>query len=432
MHRVDPAAHPVANQDGPFAGVPFLLKDLGHRWAGAPTTMGSRIGKGLRYDEDGPIASRFRHAGFQLIGVAASSEFGMNAVTETLMHGATRNPWDPSLSPGGSSGGGAAAVAAGIVPVAHATDGGGSIRQPAAWCGLVGLKPSRGRNPYGSSAMSDGNAWVVAQHIVSRTLRDTAAALDQTSGPIPGDFIPLPKAARPFVEAAATDPKRLRIALCTRWRDGSQTDPACIQAAVEAAKLFQELGHIVEEVTPDISYLDMTRVCFELFLPGMSDGVLAVSAMTGIAPSADSLEPPTLATVERSRRQTVADLRGALDRMVLMSRKMAALHETYDILLTPAVSRLPCPVGKHHASTYQANSTDFWEQEGELYEFSPLASITGQPALVLPFFVDGCELPAGIQLMARNGDDALTLQLGGQLERARPWLSRRPRIHAAD
>ena len=221
----------------------------------------------------------------------------------------------------------------------------------------------------------------------------------------------------------------LPFLLMTRVSGGPMMDDA---AAVEAGKLFQDLGHVVEEVTPDISYLDMTRVCFELFLPGMSDGVFAVGAMTGIAPSADSLEPPTLATIERSRRQTVADLRGALDRMVEMSRKMAKLHETYDILLTPAVSRLPCAIGKHHASTYPAGSTDFWEQEGELYEFSPLASITGQPALVLPFFVDGCALPVGIQLMAKNGDEATTFQLGGQLERSRPWISHRPQVHATD
>jgi amidase len=429
VHRVDPAAHPVANSNGSFAGVPFVLKDLGHRWAGAPSTMSSRLGVGLRFDEDGPMACRFKQAGFQLIGVAASSEFGMNAVTESVLHGPTRNPWDPTRSTGGSSGGGAAAVAAGIVPIAHATDGGGSIRQPAAWCGLVGLKPSRGRNPYGAATMSDGNAWVVAHHVVSRSLRDTAAALDETSGPLPGDFIPLPKSGEKFISAVIREPRSLRIALCTRWQNASPTDPVCVQAAVEAARCFESLGHIVEEYTPDISYLEMTRVCFELFLPGMSDGVLAVSAATGIAPTVDSLEPPTLATVERSRRQTVSELRAALDRMVWMSRRMAVLHQTYDVLLTPAVSQLPCPIGKYHADTYRHGSTDFWETEGELYAFSPLASITGQPALVLPFFIDGCPLPVGIQLMSANGDETSLFQLGGQLERVRAWHQQRPAIH---
>jgi len=432
VHRVDPATHPVADPTGTFAGVPFVLKDLSHRWAGAPSTMSSRLGRGLRFDQDGPMASRFKQAGFQLIGVAASSEFGMNAVTESVLHGPTRNPWDTTRSTGGSSGGGAAAVAAGIVPIAHATDGGGSIRQPAAWCGLVGLKPSRGRNPYGSAAMSDGNAWVVAHHVVSRSLRDTAAALDETSGPLPGDFIALPKSGEKFVAAVSREPRPLRIALCTRWQEASPTDPVCVQAAVDAARCFESLGHHVEEYTPDISYREMTRVCFELFLPGMSDGVLAVSAATGIAPTADSLEPPTLATVERSRRQTVSELRAALDRMVWMSREMAALHQTYDVLLTPAVSQLPCPIGTYHATTYEHGSTDFWEIEGELYAFSPLASITGQPALVLPFFVDGCPLPVGIQLMAANGDETSLFQLGGQLEQVHPWAQRKPVVHVAN
>lgn len=431
VHLVDPAAHPIANHDGAFAGVPFVLKDLGHRWAGAPSSMSSRLGIGLKFAEDGPIASRFKQAGFQLMGVAASSEFGMNAVTESVLHGPTRNPWDITRSTGGSSGGGAAAVAAGIVPIAHATDGGGSIRQPAAWCGLVGLKPSRGRNPYATAAMSDGNAWVVAQHVVSRSLRDTAAALDATCGPLSGDFIPVPKPAESFLSEVARKPRQLRIALCTNWLDASPTDPTCVQAAIEAAKCFERLGHIVEEYRPDISYLEMTDVCFELFLPGMSDGVLAVSEMTGIPISEDTLEPPTLATLQKSRRQTTDELRRSLDRAVWMSREMGKLHQRYDVLLTPAVSQLPCKIGEYHASTYKQGDTSFWRNEGELYAFSPLASITGQPALVLPHFVDDCPLPVGIQLMGANGDEATLFQLGGQLERERPWSGKKPPVHVA-
>jgi amidase len=220
VHRVNPQDFPVANADGPFAGVPFLLKDLGHNWAGVPSTMGSRIGIGLKFEKDGPIATRFKQAGYQLVGVSSSPEFGGNAVTESFLHGPTRNPWDLSKSPGGSSGGAAAAVAAGIVPAAHATDGGGSIRLPAAWCGLVGLKPSRGLNPYGSINTSDGNSWVVAGHIVSRTLRDTVAALDATSGPMPGDFIALPKRTESFLSSLATSPKKMKIAVCTRFKNG--------------------------------------------------------------------------------------------------------------------------------------------------------------------------------------------------------------------
>ncbi len=431
VHRVDPTDLPVANADGPFAGVPFLLKDLGHNWAGAPSTMGSRIGTGLKFERDGPIASRFKHAGYQLIGVTASPEFGVNAVTENILHGPTRNPWNPDKSPGGSSGGAAAAVAAGIVPVAHATDGGGSIRLPAAWCGLVGLKPSRGRNPYGSASTSDGNSWVVAGHIVSRTLRDTVATLDVTSGPTSGDYISLPKRTDSFVKSMADSPRKLRVALCTRFQDAPVTDPDCVRTAVEAAKHLESLGHTVEEAVPGISYAEMSGVCFELFLAGAAEGILAVSAATGIPADEHHLEPHTLATLQYAKTRSSLDFRKALNRMVWMSREMARFHESFDVLLTPAVSQLPCDIGLYESSRYAGGGVDYWNVEGPLYAFSPLASVTGQPAIVLPFPIEGCPLPAGIQLSADIGDEATLFQLGAQLESTRPWSHIRPSIHVA-
>lgn len=322
---LDPAAFPVANPDGPFAGVPFLLKDLGHNWAGVPSTMGSRIGAGLKFEKDGPIATRFKQAGYQVVGVSSSPEFGANAVTESFLYGPTRNPWDVSKSPGGSSGGAAAAVAAGIVPTAHATDGGGSIRLPAAWCGLVGLKPSRGVNPYGSINTSDGNSWVVAGHVVSRSLRDTVAPLDATSGAMAGDFINLPKRVESFMSSMEASPKRLRIALCTRFKNAPATDAACVRTAVEAARHLQSLGHIVEEVAPDISYEEMSAVCFELFLTGMAEGVLAVSATTGIPADEHHLEPHVLATVEYAKTRSSLDFRKAL-RVSIRAQRNHILH----------------------------------------------------------------------------------------------------------
>lgn len=430
VHRVEPSQLQVANGNGPFAGVPFLLKDVGHGWAGVPSTMGSRIGIGLSFEKDGPIASRFRQAGFQVIGVSASPEFGSNAVTESFLYGPTRNPWDPGKSPGGSSGGAAAAVAAGIVPVAHATDGGGSIRLPAAWCGLVGLKPSRGVNPYGSPSTSDGNAWVVAGHVVSRTLRDTVAALDATSGPVPGDFIPLPKRVETYLSGLTRTPKKLRVALCTRFKDAPLTDPECVRTATEAARHLQSLGHIVEEVVPDISYEEMSRVCFELFIPGMAEGILAVSKATGRPADRNHLEPHVLATIEYARTQTLEVFRSALNRMVWMSREMARFHERFDVLLTPAVSQVPCDIGVYEASRYEGTGVDFWSIEAPLYAFSPLASITGQPALVLPFPVSDCPLPTGIQISAAIGGEDTLFQLGAQIEATHPWSHLRPPIHA--
>jgi len=430
VHEADPEAYAGSDLDAAFGGVPFLLKDLGHGWAGIPSTMGSRIAEGLCFESDGPIAARFKQGGLRAIGVSASSEFGMNAVVETFRHGPTCNPWDVSLSPGGSSGGAAVAVAAGIVPIAHATDGGGSIRQPAAWCGVVGLKPSRGRNPVGSNQSSDGNAWVVAHHVVSRSVRDTAVALDITSGPLPGDYVNVERPSRSFGAVTEKAPRPLRIALCTQFVEAPHTDPTCVRAARDAAQLLEELGHSIEEVTPDIGLPDMVQTCFELFLHGAAEGILSVSRMTGVAPTSASLEPPSLAVIELARTRSAASLRMALQSMIVMSRTMGSFHEQYDVLLTPAVSSLPCKLGVHHASRYEQNGGEFWDFESGLYAFSPLGSITGQPALVLPFPMPETVLPVGIQLMGRNGDDATMLQLGAQIEQARGWSHLKPAIHA--
>jgi Asp-tRNA(Asn)/Glu-tRNA(Gln) amidotransferase A subunit family amidase len=200
---------------------------------------------------------------------------------------------------------------------------------------------------------------------------------------------------------------------------------------MEAARHLQELGHIVEEVVPEISYDEMSNVCFELFLPGMAEGVLAVSTATGLPADAQHLEPHVLATVEYAKTRSAMDFRKALNRMVWMSRTMARFHQQYDVLLTPAVAQLPCDIGLYNAARYEGTSIDYWETEGPLYAFSPLASITGQPAIVLPFPIEGSLMPVGIQLSTAIGDEDTLFRLSAQIEATRPWSHLRPAVHAA-
>ena len=432
IERLDPArVSGPCDADAKFRGVPFLLKDLGHNWAGVQCGMGSRIAEGFRYSEDGPLAARFRRSGLMPLGRTNTSEFGINGVTEPIAGGATRNPWDISRSPGGSSGGSAAAVAAGMVPLAHASDGGGSIRVPAAWCGLVGLKPSRGRNPLGSDGAGDGNNWVVCQHVVSRTVRDTAAALDVTSGPRPGDFIPLPKPERAFLDEVSHEPGRLRVAVCTRWKGAPAIDPDCVDAAVSTAALCADLGHHVVEAVPDIPFEEMVDVCFDLFLPGLIEGVEAVGRTTGLEPGDHTLEPQTLATLDRGRNLSALAFKARLAQLTEMSRIMGRFMIDFDVLITPAVSRVPCPIGRYSGSRYQPDDLSFWSEEMDCYAFSPLASITGQPAMTLPLHWTDGGLPVGVQVTGAIGDEAVILRLAGQLEAARPWIDRYPAVHAA-
>ena len=430
-HTVDdPAAH-AGSPDGCFAGVPFLLKDLGHRWAPLASTMGSRLGKGFRFTEDGPLSRRWKASGLVPVGASNSSEFGFNAVTEPVAHGATRNPWDTRLSPGGSSGGAGAAVAAGIVPVAHASDAGGSIRMPAAWCGLVGLKPSRGRNPMGTDLSTDASNWIAAHHIVSRSLRDTVVMLDATCGPVPGDYIPLPKPERPFAQDMESDPGKLRIAVCYRLDGGPETEPDCIEGTRNAARLLESLGHLVEEVEIPLGHQHMVDVCFDLFVPGIVDNILAISRATGLKPGPDTLEPSTLYAMEQTAKRSASDLRRALDETGAMGRRMGAFMSRYDLLMTPGTPIMPAQEGVYDAAHKAADPASFWEKEAALYAFFPLAGLTGQPALVMPVDHAPSGLPRSVQLIGAIGDEATVFRVGNQIEASRPAFNRLPPVHAA-
>ena len=430
--RVDPPVGDASfDINAPFAGVPFVLKDLWHGWGGVMCNEASRLGEGYVVSCDGALAARFKRAGLVAVGRGNTCELGLSGQTDPVIYGAARNPWDLSRSPGASSGGSAAAVAAGIVPLAHGNDGGGSIRMPAAFCGLVGLKPSRGRNPLGSPLEGDGAHAVVAHHVLSRTVRDNAAALDVSCGPTGADFIPLGRPARPFLDEIEIEPGRLRIALCTRIRDASEADTTCVEAARSAARLCETLGHEVTEATPEISYPDIIDVCMDYYTLSVVASIEAMAGATGRSPGPDTLEAPALSTYEMGKSMSGALLARRMEQLATMNRVMGEFMNRFDVVLTPASSMMPPPVGRYSAEHYEAGDLSYWADEGELYTFLPLFSVTGQPALALPHGWTEEGLPVGIQIAGASGAEAVLFRLAGQLERARPWADRCPPVHAA-
>lgn len=419
----DQACEAVASglPEGPFAGVPYVFKELVVSVKGAPTTSASRLFAGNMPAGDSEIVHRCRQAGLVVIGKSNSSEFGLSAATEPALFGATRNPWDLSLSPGGSSGGSAAAVAAGLLPMAHASDGGGSIRIPAACCGLFGLKPTRGRITAGPDN-GEGLAGLASQHAVTWSVRDSAALLDVTAGPLAGDpyFAPAPDGL--YLDEAGRDPERLRIGYSTKTFHGVPIDPEIIMATEEAARLCAALGH---EVTEALPAFDFDAVC-----NGFA-AVFAANCMANIAratggrlPPEGAVEPLSRAIAERGRAMPAADYIRHLQALQRESRAIARFFQQYDVWLTPTLAMLPRPTGY-----FDVNDTDVDRWLEKLLAFTPfafLANITGQPAMSVPLGESRTGLPIGCHFTARYGEEGLLFQLAGQLERARPWFHRRP------
>ena len=430
--RVDPpvgADHFDAR--APFAGVPFVVKDLWHGWGGVVCNEASRLGEGFAALEDNALAARFRNAGLVVMGRGNTCELGLSGQTDPAIYGAARNPWDLSVSPGASSGGSAAAVAAGVVPIAHGNDGGGSIRMPAAFCGLVGLKPSRGRNPLGAPTFGDGAHPVVAHHVMSRSVRDNAAALDVSSGPKGGDFIPLARPQRSFLDEVANESGGLRIALCTRIKEASEADPICVAAARAAAALCETLGHEIEEATPEVGYQDIIDVCMDFYALSVVSSIDAMARATGRRPGPDTLEAPSLSTYEMGRRMSGQRVARRMEQLASISRVMGEFMRRFDVVLTPTTSMMPPEVGRYSAGNYTAGDLSYWADEGEIYNFLPLFSVSGQPAMSLPLYWSDDGMPVGVQIAGAIGEEAVLYRLAGQLERAAPWLDRRPGVFAS-
>jgi len=418
--------------EGPFRGVPFLLKDLGVWSAGDRYCVGMRFLRDLdwREPEDSYLAAAYRAAGFVFVGKTNTPEFGSVTTTEPEAFGPSRNPWDPARSTGGSSGGSAAAVAAGMVPAAHANDGGGSIRIPASECGLVGLKPTRGRISLGP-AMGEIWAGLVADHVVTRSVRDSAAILDATAGPCVGDPYFAPPPARPFADEVGTAPGRLRVGLRTRTgNDAIPVHPDCVAAAEQAAKLLERLGHHVEEAGPEaLDDPDVFGPFSTLLATWTARDVASWSARTGKPIGAGDLEAHNHAMAEIGARVTGPQYVEAVVWLQAHARRVQKWwHEGFDLLLTPTLAEPPPPLGQFAATP--ENPLAGVVRSGPFAAFTSPFNITGQPAISLPLHWNEAGLPIGVQLVAGYAREDVLLRVAAQLEAAEPWGRRVPRVHA--
>ena len=396
--------------DGPFAGVPIPIKDL-NETAGLRTTYSCRAFANYVPKTDAAVVRRIRDAGFVILGKTNTPEFGSIGMTESELNGDCRNPWDNSRTPGGSSGGAAAAVAGGLAPVAHGSDGGGSIRIPASCCSLFGLKPSRGRvspAPYGSGSLGLGTNGPIA-----RTVRDAAALLDVMSGYEPGDFYTAPAPERPFLAEAGLDPGRLRIAVTTEPPVDVPVDPVCVAAAQAAAALLSELGHDVTEATPAWRSDDAIEQFTRIWQIGP-----AVSGVDDLS----LLEPLNRMLAEQARATSSPDAALAVMRLQALTRQIVAFWSDVDVLVTPTLALPPVPVGW----ALEGSPEDAFARQWHWTPFTAIVNVTGQPAMSVPLHRTDDGLPVGVQMIGAPFADATLIRLAAQLEEARPWAQRRP------
>ncbi|HEY7471682.1 MAG TPA: amidase [Gemmatimonadota bacterium] len=413
--------------DGPFRGVPFLLKDLSAAWAGVRMTSGSAFLADFVAPVDSVLVERYRAAGLVFLGKTNTPEFGFLPTTEPALFGPTRNPWDPGRTAGGSSGGSAAAVAAGMVPIAHGNDGGGSIRIPASCCGLVGLKPTRARITQ-APLLGDIMGGLVVDHALARTVRDSAALLDATAGPAPGDPYVAPPLARPLRDEVGADPGRLRIAWSAANPIGAPVHADCVRAVEEVAALLEELGHEVEEGAPAVEGDLLYDSFLAVWLAGHAWGIDGMARATGRKPDPDRFEPLTWALHRIGREVRAADYLLAVTALQRIARQVAAFFAACDLWLSPTLAEPPVPLG-----TFDRRSPDamaVFRRASEFVPYTPLFNVTGQPAISLPLHWNAAGLPIGVQLAARTGDEATLVRVAAALEEARPWAGRRPPLEA--
>lgn len=405
--------------EGPFSGVPYLLKDLLASYAGVPMSFGSKLLRNFVPDHDSELVARIKRAGLIIAGKTNTPEFGILPTTEPALFGPCRNPWNTEKSTGGSSGGSAAAVAAGLVPMAHANDGGGSIRIPASCCGLFGLKPTRGRNPLGPD-FGDLLSGLVAEHAVTRSVRDSAALLDATSGPDIGDPYWAPPPERPFVEEIGVKPEKLRIAFIKKTADGSEIHPDCVKAVEDAARLCSDLGHEVEEAYPVLDSNQIIRSFTVLWAAGNASTLKALGA------SKEQVEPLSWALYEMGSGLQAPDYLLAVQEIQNIARVVARFFVEYDIWLTPTLGEPPVPLGTFDST--EENPLAGFTRSVTYVPFTPICNATGQPAMSVPLFWNDEGLPVGSHFIGRFGDEATLFRLAAQLEEARPWADRRPPV----
>jgi len=408
---------------GPFAGVPFLLKDILAFAEGMPTRQGAQFIPPIPWPHDSFLVAKFKQAGLIAFGKTNVPEFGLVPTTESRLYGPARNPWNLDHSTGGSSGGSAAAVAAGIVPLAHANDGGGSIRIPASCCGLVGLKPTRARSSMGPD-FADSIDGLGVDLVVSRSVRDTAAALDAVSGSMPGDPYCSTPAPESWLDGAKRKPKKLRIAFDTKKLDGKTLHPDCVAAVKHAAKLCADLGHEVEEASPNLDQATLLPSFMALWGANLAAGIDTVAMLTGQTPKPELFEGLTWGLYEAGKSVTASAYLIAKESMNSAAREAARFHETYDFWLSATLGAPPVKLG-----TFDMEERDPQKSFAPIIDYVPFTAMqnaTGQPAINLPLHWNKEGLPIGVQFVGRFGDELGLLRLASQLEKAAPWASRRP------
>ena len=422
----DRARHTAAGSfSGPFAGVPFLVKDLHMHIAGERSGEGSRLWSDYRPTYSSTLYERYVAAGLNTFGKTTTPELGLTVTTESQATGLTRNPWNPAHSAGGSSGGAAVAVAAGVVPIAHASDGGGSIRCPASACGVFGLKPSRGRVPVGPR-LTESWLGMTVNHAVSRTVRDSAALLDAVHGMETGSRYTAPAPEGSFLDNVTREPGRLRIALMLQPSSGGPVDPDVLMATLDAAKLLERLGHHVEEAAPTLSADELGAAMTAVIGACTAADIAARLRELGRDDAGNDIETIPQMWVHLGKQTTALQLVAANEAYQRAAIVMAAFQTTYDIILSPVFAQPPIELGRIGLSP-----PDLAEWTRTMLNYSPftaLANQTGQPAMSLPLGMSQNGLPIGIMATARYGEEALLFRLAGQIERAAPWAGRRPSL----
>lgn len=408
---------PALLQRSLFSGLPFLIKDLA-AVAGLRQTSGSRLFEGFIANRNSTIAQRYLDAGLLVLGKTNTPEFGVTLTTEPVANGITRNPWNLDYSTGGSSGGAAAAVAAGIVPVAHATDGGGSIRIPAACCGLFGLKPSRGLTAI-EDTLAECWSGMSVGHVVSQTVRDSAAFLDLVRLDTPNLF-PVPPSPASFQVATRQAPRQLRIALQTAHPFGETVDGDCVTAVVQAGKLCESLGHTVEDIGLPLDYQPAVRAMSRMINLHVWQAVAPRLAELDITLLESGLESSTLVMAENGSKVLADDYVKARDTLRATEREMAQFHQQFDVIISPVLAKTPARLG-----WLNMNSNDMKQYINRFKAYSGFTALfngTGQPSMSVPLHRTADNLPVGVMFSAAWGGDALLLQLAAQLEQAQPWL----------
>ncbi len=411
-------------QEGTFGGVPWAMKDLYQTIQGVPLTNGSRAFAGNISQADSELVRRYKAAGLNIFCTSTAPELGTSATTESSLYGQTHNPWDLTRTSGGSSGGAAALVAAGVLPAAHATDGGGSIRGPAACCGLFGMKPSRGRVPV-APGRTEGWLGCSTAHAVTRSVRDSAALLDASHGPEPGSRYVAPPPRGTFVEAVRRPPGRLRIA--AHWETSAWITPApeCIAAVQSAAKLCEELGHIVEPAAPAVDHDELARAFGVTVVTATAAAAHTRARARGDEANVADFEQVTRDFLELAPHLSAEDLIAANTVFMTAAHNVHEFQQTYDVILCPTMGSPPIPLGTasllQSAEKYTAATIPF-------SCYTALQNQTGQPAMSVPLHWTDHGLPVGVQFAGRLGEEEVLYSLAGQLEIARPWFQRRPSL----